>query len=56
MIMLISGMVGSISPLMYSIAYYLFRYTALSYCRNFTDIDDKIVNRAQKELGDSQQY
>lgn len=24
----------------------------VSYCRNFTDIDDKIMHRAQKELGD----
>jgi cysteinyl-tRNA synthetase len=23
----------------------------VKYCRNFTDIDDKIINRAQKELG-----
>ena len=28
----------------------------VTYCRNFTDIDDKIINRAQKELGDPQQY
>lgn len=25
----------------------------VSYCRNFTDIDDKIIARAQKELGDA---
>lgn len=24
----------------------------VTYCRNFTDIDDKIMNRAEKELGD----
>ena len=24
----------------------------VSYCRNFTDIDDKIICRAQKEFGD----
>ena len=28
----------------------------VKYCRNFTDIDDKIINRAQKELGDSSKY
>jgi cysteinyl-tRNA synthetase len=28
----------------------------VSYCRNFTDIDDKIINRAQKELGDSKRF
>lgn len=26
------------------------------YCRNFTDIDDKILNKAEKELGDRQRY
>lgn len=26
------------------------------YCRNFTDIDDKLLNRAHKELGDRLQY
>lgn len=26
------------------------------YCRNFTDIDDKLINRAHKELGDGQRY
>lgn len=26
------------------------------YCRNFTDIDDKILNRAEKELGDQMRY
>ena len=28
----------------------------VKYCRNFTDIDDKIINRAQKELGDSNKF
>lgn len=28
----------------------------VSYCRNFTDIDDKIIARAQKELGDPNQF
>jgi len=26
------------------------------YCRNFTDIDDKLINRAQKELGDGSRF
>ncbi|NBV40792.1 cysteine--tRNA ligase, partial [bacterium] len=26
------------------------------YCRNFTDIDDKLIARAHKELGDSKKY
>lgn len=28
----------------------------VKYCRNFTDIDDKLLNRAQRELGDAQRY
>lgn len=28
----------------------------VSYCRNFTDIDDKILHRAQKEFGDENRY
>ncbi len=28
----------------------------VTYCRNFTDIDDKILKRAQQELGDSARY
>lgn len=28
----------------------------VKYCRNFTDIDDKLLNRAAKELGDVQKY
>lgn len=26
------------------------------YCRNFTDIDDKLINRAEKELNNSEEY
>lgn len=26
------------------------------YCRNFTDIDDKLINRAEKELGNLNEY
>lgn len=28
----------------------------VTYCRNFTDIDDKLIARAQKEYGDGQLY
>ncbi len=28
----------------------------VTYCRNFTDIDDKLLARAEKELGDSNAY
>ena len=28
----------------------------VSYCRNFTDIDDKLLNKATKELGDQMRY
>jgi len=28
----------------------------ITYCRNFTDIDDKIMSRAHKELGDQQRF
>ena len=28
----------------------------VTYCRNFTDIDDKLLNRAEKECGDRLQY
>lgn len=28
----------------------------VSYCRNFTDIDDKLLNRAERELGDAMKY
>ena len=28
----------------------------VTYCRNFTDIDDKILKRAQQELGDAARY
>ncbi len=29
---------------------------SVTYCRNFTDIDDKLLERAQRELGDSSLY
>lgn len=28
----------------------------VTYCRNFTDIDDKLMDRAERELGDQAQY
>ena len=28
----------------------------VTYCRNFTDIDDKIINKAEKEFGDRARY
>ncbi len=28
----------------------------VTYCRNFTDIDDKLINRAQREFGDGLKY
>ena len=28
----------------------------MTYCRNFTDVDDKLINRAEKELNDGSQY
>jgi cysteinyl-tRNA synthetase len=28
----------------------------VTYCRNFTDIDDKLINRAEKDLNDATQY
>lgn len=28
----------------------------VTYCRNFTDIDDKLINKAEKELGDKLSY
>lgn len=28
----------------------------VTYCRNFTDIDDKLLNKAQAELGDQMRY
>jgi len=28
----------------------------VTYCRNFTDIDDKLLQKAQQELGDSSRY
>ena len=34
----------------------LLNYTDVLYCRNFTDIDDKLLDRAQRELGDRNRY
>ena len=28
----------------------------VKYCRNFTDIDDKLLNKAEKEFGDASRY
>lgn len=28
----------------------------VTYCRNFTDIDDKLLNKAQEQLGDASKY
>ena len=28
----------------------------VSYCRNFTDIDDKLLNKAQEQFGDQHRY
>jgi cysteinyl-tRNA synthetase len=28
----------------------------VTYCRNYTDVDDKLIEKAQKELGDGQQF
>ena len=32
------------------------QYQKISYCRNFTDIDDKLLDRAQREYGDKMRY
>lgn len=31
-------------------------YPKVTYCRNFTDVDDKLMARAEKELGDKLKY
>jgi len=31
-------------------------YPKVTYCRNFTDVDDKLMARAEKELGDKLRY
>ncbi|MFC1841867.1 cysteine--tRNA ligase [Candidatus Dependentiae bacterium] len=38
--------------------YRLFKFLGfdITYCRNFTDIDDKLINRAEKEFGDKLRY
>jgi cysteinyl-tRNA synthetase len=33
-----------------------FSYSKVTYCRNFTDIDDKLMARAEKDLGDKLRY
>lgn len=42
----------------FDVLYRLLNYLGYSvtYCRNFTDIDDKLLARAQQELGDSSLY
>ncbi len=42
----------------FDLLYRLFRFYDLKakYCRNFTDIDDKLLNKAQQEFGDPLRY
>lgn len=42
----------------FDVLYRLLRFLGyeVKYCRNFTDIDDKLINRADKELNDPTQY
>lgn len=42
----------------FDVLYRLLRFLGyeVTYCRNFTDIDDKILTKAQNELGDSSRY
>ena len=42
----------------FDVLYRLLKFVGydVAYCRNFTDIDDKILNKAEKELGDRQRY
>ncbi len=42
----------------FDIMYRLLKFLGyqVTYCRNFTDIDDKLLNKAQKELGDKMLY
>ncbi len=42
----------------FDLLYRLFRFLDFdaTYCRNYTDIDDKLLKRAQKELGDQLKY
>ena len=43
---------------MFDLLYRLLTFSGykVSYCRNFTDIDDKILNRAEQEFGDKSRY
>ncbi len=42
----------------FDLVYRLFKYLdcSITYCRNFTDIDDKLLLKAEKELGDQNKY
>lgn len=42
----------------FDIVYRLLKFLGyqVTYCRNFTDIDDKLINKATQELGDSKRY
>ncbi len=42
----------------FDVLYRLLRFLGydVTYCRNFTDIDDKLINRAEKELNDPADY
>jgi len=42
----------------FDVLYRLFKFLGFDakYCRNFTDIDDKLLKRAQEELGDQLRY
>jgi cysteinyl-tRNA synthetase len=42
----------------FDVLYRLFRFfdVDVKYCRNFTDIDDKLLNKAQREFGDPLRY
>jgi cysteinyl-tRNA synthetase len=42
----------------FDVLYRLLKFLSydVTYCRNFTDIDDKILNKAEKEFGDRQRY
>ena len=42
----------------FDLLYRLFKFIGydVTYCRNFTDIDDKLLNKAEKEFGDRSRY
>ena len=48
------GRVAVVFDLLYR--YLKFLDFNVTYCRNFTDIDDKLLKRAQEELGDQMLY